>query len=143
MSDIRGCFPLIEACGGSVQLWWLGSNTPSNGVWSRPRPKLHANVLIALPDVEPECKAQQQIRVKEGRRRWRWWWWRSHRSISDWKRLLGSGEHLIICDANQLKTLHLLTCTFCAEEELIKFLRGAGDDSNSVTCHSCVASLCI
>lgn len=46
-------FPLMETCGGSEQLWWLGSYTPSNRVWSRPHPKVHAKkALISLPDVE-------------------------------------------------------------------------------------------
>lgn len=56
----------MENWGGSEQHWWLGSYTPSNGVWSRPYPKLHAKALISLPDVEPQREAQHQIRVRGG-----------------------------------------------------------------------------
>lgn len=42
----------METCGGSEQLWWLGSNTRRNRVWSRSHPKLHEKALISLPDVE-------------------------------------------------------------------------------------------
>lgn len=35
----------------------------------------------------------------------------SHRSISDWEQLQVATERVIICDAKQLKTLRLLTCT--------------------------------
>lgn len=38
------------------------------------------------------------------------------------KALSGSGEHLIICDAKQLETLHLLTCTTSMEDDLLMLL---------------------
>lgn len=117
--------------------WWklveevynFGGLAVTRQVWSRPRPKLYAKALIFLPDVEPQRKAQHQIKVKGevvvvvvvevG----------SHRSISDLKRLQGSGEHLIISDAKQLKTLHLFTCNSNMEDDLLKLLNTVGDDT--------------
>lgn len=88
---------LMEICGGSEQLWWLGIYKPGNGVWSRPHSELHAEVMISVPDV-----AIMQSSAPDKVQRWV-----SHPSISLWKQLVGSGKHLIITDAKQLKTQHL------------------------------------
>lgn len=56
------------------------------------------------PDLSSRCRAIMQSPTPDKVQRGG-----SHRSISDWKQLPGSGEHLIICDAKQLKTRHLLT----------------------------------
>lgn len=90
---------LMETCGGSEQLWWLGIYKLGNGVWSRPHLKLRAGVVISVPDV---AITQSSTPDKVQR-------WVSHPSISLWKQLVGSGKHLIISDAKQLKTQRLLT----------------------------------
>lgn len=90
---------LMETCGGSQQLWWLGIYKPGNGVCSRPRLKLHAEVMISVPDVA----IMQSSTPDKGQR------WVSHSSISLWRQLVGSGKHLIISDEKQLKTQHLLS----------------------------------
>lgn len=90
---------LMETCAGSEQPWWLGIYKLGNGVWSRPHWRLHAKVMISVPDV-----AIMQSSTPDKVQRWV-----SHPSISLWKQLVGSGKHLIICDAKQLKTQRVLT----------------------------------
>lgn len=85
---------------GSEQLRWLGSNTPDIRVRSRLHPNLHTKEMIFLPDVEQQWKAQHQIRVKERELSLI----NSRLEVAAW-----FGEHLIICDAKQLKTQRTLT----------------------------------
>lgn len=54
------------------------------------------------PDLCSRCRPIMQSSTPDKVQRWR-----SHRSIWDIKQLPGSGRHLIICDAKQLKTHHL------------------------------------
>lgn len=103
---------LVETCAGSEQLWWLGISKPGNGVWSRPHLRLHAQVMISVPDV-----AIMQSSTPDKVQRWV-----SHPSISLWKQLVGSGKHLIICDAKQLKTQRLLTYGTHMHAELLTLL---------------------
>lgn len=103
---------LMETWRGSEQLWWLGIYKPGNGVWSRPHSKLHAQVMISVPDV-----AIMQSSTPDKVQRWV-----SHPSISLWKQLVGSGKHLIISDAKQLKTQHLLTYGTHTPAELLTLI---------------------
>lgn len=66
------------------------------------------------PDLCSRCRAIMQSPTPDKVQRWR-----SHRSISDSKQLPGSGKHLIICDAKQLKTDHHLTYRTNMADELL------------------------
>lgn len=93
------CFPWWKLVEEVSNFGGLAVAHQAKRVWSRPHPKPHAK----SPDLCSRCRAIMQSPTPDKVQRWG-----AHQSNSDWKQLPGSGKHLIICDAKQLKTHHLL-----------------------------------